>query len=191
MKRNGGFSLVELMVAMVIGLIIILGAGQLFLTVFQTNRQVERLSEKQAAVNFSVESLLRDVRRANKISVDDSGARDEVSLRVNNREDMTCSSGEKEVSKIYRLTSSTVGEGLGRAIEMAQACGGTTPSSFQQLVAGFEDSDDAFELDDALLDSRGVLRISLRLISTDQGGAADDLVFYAVRRTAALAGDGG
>ena len=45
MKRNNGFSLVELMVALVVGLIIILGAGQLFLTVFQTSRQVETLGE--------------------------------------------------------------------------------------------------------------------------------------------------
>src|SRR5690554_2311321 len=63
MKRNDGFSLVELMVAMVIGLLIILGAGQLFLTVFQTNRQVEVLSEKQAAINFLTEELIREVRR--------------------------------------------------------------------------------------------------------------------------------
>ncbi|WP_299235699.1 prepilin-type N-terminal cleavage/methylation domain-containing protein [uncultured Halomonas sp.] len=69
-SSSSGFSLVELMVAMVIGLIIILGAGQLFLTVFQTNRQVELLSEKQAAITFLTEDLIREVRRGEFESVD-------------------------------------------------------------------------------------------------------------------------
>lgn len=63
MKMCRGFSLVELMVAMAVGLVIILGAGQLFLTMFQTSRQVELLSEKQAAVTFLTVELIREVRR--------------------------------------------------------------------------------------------------------------------------------
>ncbi|MGM0985153.1 MAG: PilW family protein [Pseudomonadota bacterium] len=62
-KPASGFSLVELMVALVIGLLIIVGAGQLFLTVMQTNRQVELLSDKQAAITYVTEDLIREVRR--------------------------------------------------------------------------------------------------------------------------------
>ena len=58
-----GFSLVELMVAMVVGLVIILGAGKLLLTVFNTNRQVGFLSEKQAAITFIAMELVREVQR--------------------------------------------------------------------------------------------------------------------------------
>ncbi|WP_444676732.1 PilW family protein [Halomonas sp. E19] len=64
-SSQAGFTLVELMVALVIGLIIILGAGQLFLMGFQTFRDIEELSKKQAALTFVTETLIRDVRRAN------------------------------------------------------------------------------------------------------------------------------
>lgn len=52
-----GFTLVELMVAMVIGTIIILGAGQLFLTTFQTFQNVDKISRKQEALIFAVSTL--------------------------------------------------------------------------------------------------------------------------------------
>ena len=59
-----GFSLVELMVALIIGLVIILGAGQLFLTGFINFRQVQLLGEKQSALTYATETLVRDIRRA-------------------------------------------------------------------------------------------------------------------------------
>ena len=48
--QQKGFTLVELMVAMTIGTVIILGAGQLFLTTFQTFRTVDALSRKQESL---------------------------------------------------------------------------------------------------------------------------------------------
>jgi len=62
-QRQSGFSLVELMVAMVIGLVIILGAGQLFLNGFQSFRQVEALGNKQAALTFVSDVVVREMRR--------------------------------------------------------------------------------------------------------------------------------
>ncbi|MFB9866105.1 PilW family protein [Vreelandella sulfidaeris] len=52
-----GFTLVELMVAMAIGTVIILGAGQLFLTTFQTFRTVDQVSRKQEALIFAASTL--------------------------------------------------------------------------------------------------------------------------------------
>lgn len=52
-----GFTLVELMVSMAIGTVIILGAGQLFLTTFQTFRTVDQVSRKQEALIFAVSTL--------------------------------------------------------------------------------------------------------------------------------------
>lgn len=60
-----GFTLVELMVAMAIGTIIILGAGQLFLTTFQTFRTVEELSRKQETVIFAANTLVNAYRSGN------------------------------------------------------------------------------------------------------------------------------
>lgn len=56
-QRQRGFTLVELMVAMVIGTIIILGAGQLFLTTFQTFQNVDKISRKHEALIFAVSTL--------------------------------------------------------------------------------------------------------------------------------------
>ena len=187
MKRSGGFSLVELMVAMVIGLIIILGAGQLFLTVFQTNRQVETLSEKQAAVNFSIESLLRDIRRAYPESIDWSevNGKNRLLLRVPNRGSMDCGEDMVDVSKAYSISDALVGQGLGRALELARVCGDEEPTGYEQLVVGFEDDDEAFVVDDTLLE-QGILVVTLLLMPTGQGGAEDQLIFHAVNRVAAL-----
>ncbi|CAO1668204.1 Prepilin-type N-terminal cleavage/methylation domain-containing protein [Halomonas sp. NYA30] len=58
-----GFTLVELMVAMAVGSIVILGAGQLFLTTFQTFRAVDELSRKQETVIFAANNLVNAYRR--------------------------------------------------------------------------------------------------------------------------------
>ncbi|MCW4150602.1 prepilin-type N-terminal cleavage/methylation domain-containing protein [Halomonas sp. 18H] len=62
-QRQRGFTLVELMVAMVIGTIIILGAGQLFLTTFQTFQNVDKISRKQENLVFIAQRITREIRQ--------------------------------------------------------------------------------------------------------------------------------
>ncbi|WP_246009072.1 PilW family protein [Vreelandella nanhaiensis] len=62
-REQAGFTLVELMVAMVIGSVIILGAGQLLLTTFTTFERVDALSRQQEALIFAAQTLTRDIRR--------------------------------------------------------------------------------------------------------------------------------
>jgi len=188
MKRNGGFSLVELMVAMVIGLIIILGAGQLFLTVFQTNRQVEMLSEKQAAVNFAVETLLRDIRRADQSEDPISWDGEVLSLTVSNRGDIAlpCAPGDP-VKKVYRLSGEQVSDREGWALEMGQACSGETINGYSQIVTSLEEGGFNVDVIDA---DAGVWLVTLTLMPTGQGGTEDQLIFHAVNRTAAVTSSG-
>ena len=61
--RQRGSSLIELMVAMVIGLVIILGASQLFMSGLQNFRQAEMLGDKQAALTFVTDVIMRQIRR--------------------------------------------------------------------------------------------------------------------------------
>tara|TARA_R100001039_G_scaffold7093_1_gene3082 strand:+ start:751 stop:1848 length:1098 start_codon:yes stop_codon:yes gene_type:complete len=65
-QRQSGFTLVELMVAMAIGTLIILGAGQLFLTTFQTFKKVDELSRKQETVVFASTSLVNNYRKSER-----------------------------------------------------------------------------------------------------------------------------
>lgn len=180
MIRNKGFSLIELMVAMVVGLIIILGAGQLFLTVFQTNRQVDVLSEKQAAINFAVETLLKDIRRANTIDWDEGSST--LTLTLPNRGDVSttsCGFGDSFI-KVYQVSES---DSDGWALEVAQECPPSTPvSGFSEVVTAF--LEDGLAVDETL-GSEGVWVITFKLISTS-GSSSDDLTFYVVNRTAAV-----
>ncbi|MGO2242003.1 MAG: PilW family protein [Halomonas sp.] len=64
-RGQRGFTLVEAMVAMAIGTVIILGAGQLFLTTFQTFRAVDAISRKQEALVFAVNILTQAARAGN------------------------------------------------------------------------------------------------------------------------------
>jgi prepilin-type N-terminal cleavage/methylation domain-containing protein len=179
MKRNSGFSLVELMVAMVIGLIIILGAGQLFLTVFQTNRQVETLSEKQAAVNFAVETLLRDIRRANPGSIDFDN--NSLELAVSNRGDLAGCFAGQAVVKTYFLS--------GGDFRLSQDCG-VSRSGPDTLVSAFnpDGPNDGFHVEAGNVD--GVWVVFFDLIATDGGSESDEFIFHAVNRTAAVTSSG-
>lgn len=189
MKRQNGFSLVELMVAMVVSLVVILGAGQLFISLSQTSERITRLSEKQAAVNFAVETLLRDIRRAkwedprSKWDADDKT----LTLVLKNRGDVAtnCEPGD-EVVKEYRLREwSGPGEAAWYiAVNTLECDGSPVGGGFQDLVGGFISPDDeGFDVDDSRW-AEGILQITFRLIPTDDDATPDTLTFYAVNRTA-------
>ncbi|QTP56412.1 prepilin-type N-terminal cleavage/methylation domain-containing protein [Billgrantia sulfidoxydans] len=190
--QQSGFTLIELMVALVIGLIIILGAGQLFLMGFQTFRQTELLGNKQAALTFATETLIRDIRRANvdpvsgpEISFSDADG--ELRIEFSNNGDTgECSDGDMVV-RVYRLSSDAVSASEGRSLDMGQKCGtDPTGSDFEPLVTGFADGGfgrDASETDE----SNGIWVITFALLkSRDDATDTDDFAFRAVNRNAAI-----
>ena len=59
-----GFSLIELMIAMAISLILLLGVTQIYLGTSATNRAQEGLSRVQENARFAIDSLSRDIRHA-------------------------------------------------------------------------------------------------------------------------------
>lgn len=68
-----GFSLVELMVALVLGLIVIAGAGSVFLASSQTYRTNQALSEVQTNARIGFELLARDIREAGLSGCNNNG----------------------------------------------------------------------------------------------------------------------
>jgi type IV pilus assembly protein PilW len=67
-KRDGGFSLVELMVAMVLGLFLLLSLGQMFLSTSTGSRSEKNISRMQEAGRVGVELLAREIRKAGYVA---------------------------------------------------------------------------------------------------------------------------
>lgn len=65
---EGGFSLVELMVALVIGLLIVLGAGQLYLTSKQSYNRMDNLAKRQESLRVISDLVSFDVRTSVEIT---------------------------------------------------------------------------------------------------------------------------
>ncbi|MDI9239896.1 prepilin-type N-terminal cleavage/methylation domain-containing protein [Lysobacter sp. LF1] len=63
-RRQRGFSLIELMVSLLIGLIVIGGAASLFISNRQTSRTAESLSRMQETARIAFEMMSRDIREA-------------------------------------------------------------------------------------------------------------------------------
>ncbi|MFQ3789946.1 PilW family protein [Halomonas sp. A29] len=177
--RQAGFTLIELMVALVIGLIIILGAGQLFLMGFQTFRQTELLSNKQAALTFATETLIRDIRRATDIDFNSSTG--ELTVQFSNNQDMAACGSGVNIIRIYRLSDTIVSANEGWSLNMGQGCNSMpTGSDFEPLVTSFDEGGFfAEEIDD------GVWVTEFTLMAS-RDGATDEFEFRAVNRNQAI-----
>lgn len=191
MVGQKGFSLVELMIAMVIGLVIVLGAGQLFLVGLQNFRLVELLGNKQAALTFSAEMVVRDIRRADNstISWDESAEPNTLSLEflaVSNADG--CSPGKNVKRHYYVSEGDAVSPSEGWALMMKQWCDGTVDMT-EPLVTGFGPDGQGLDVDDSQASS-GIYAVSFCLLA-EPGDVAcspgsDGITFHAVNRVAAL-----
>lgn len=175
-SRQSGFSLIELMVALIIGLVIILGAGQLFLTGVVSFRQVQLLGDKQSALIFASETLVRDIRRAKSI-IDDSGT---LEVEVANREDVAACDPEGNVVKRYWVEA----DGGENVLKVSLECPALAGPVEEPLVSGFAANGFTF-LQNPAVAAEWVLTFDL-LSSADNAGAIDSYTFRAVNRTLAV-----
>lgn len=179
--RQAGLSLVELLVSLVIGLVVALGAGQLYLSGFLNFRQVQLLGDKQSALMFAAETLVRDIRRANDVDKAMVGGMAKLRVRVDNRGDLSsagCPPGD-EVTKDYWVEE----DGGENVLKVSTSCGAVGPFS-EPIVSGFSSGGFSFS-QDASVNAVWVLNFEL-LSSVETPGLSDSYEFRAVNRTLAI-----
>ena len=162
-QRQSGFTLVELMVAMAIGTLIILGAGQLFLTTFQTFKKVDELSRKQESLVFITGVMIQDIRSAINVDVESDAAA--IGLLVSSA-GSRCDEDEN-LEKRYFLS-----EKNGKfSLSVSRKCDGESRWHTEPLVEGFyDDSEESFSFED--LDD-GLYQMTIRL-ATQNGESYEE-----------------
>lgn len=174
-SKCAGFSLVELMIALLIGLVITLGAGQLFSTGLKSFEKVEELADKQAALMFAADVLIRDIRRADKLEGTDksiSSMEGEFWVELDG------------VERFYYLDKPDYEERDVWTLYLREDDGSPSP-----VVEGFRNPNGDPErvsfsaIEDA--SRKGFYTITFGLISE-----GEDVVFHAMNRTEAVVGSG-
>lgn len=97
--RCRGFSLIELMIALVIGLVLTVGAVQLFLSGKQAFNQVTSLGQRQEALRFLVDSLSYDIRSATSFGI--AGDQDQLQIFHVNKPNNSICNGDLNYSVTY------------------------------------------------------------------------------------------
>lgn len=138
-KRSRGFSLVELMIALVVGLLITLGAFQLFVTSQKTFDHSLAVLERQEALRFIVDSLSYDIRSSSATDMlDASGVvlSDDSKITLNFVKDNSiCDPVDEYTIQYYQPDGS-------EAIYVKSACGSDDISgvaSGDSIVLGIAD----------------------------------------------------
>src|SRR5690554_933793 len=95
-SRSQGFTLVELMIALVIGLLLIAAAGQLFLMTKRNYDRMTGLLGQQEALQFVTDVVSLDLRTAYTLVIDpefDDDSEDISDCRGGNVDDVTSGAG--------------------------------------------------------------------------------------------------
>ncbi|GHB11751.1 PilW family protein [Modicisalibacter luteus] len=108
--RQRGFTLVELMIAMVIGLIIVLGSSQIFSANRQSFDRVEQLNDRQEKLRFLVDAVSLDVRTADSsMEILNAGSKLTLHYSGNRTSDPYCSGGVLEkLDYVFNVETSTL-----------------------------------------------------------------------------------
>ncbi|MEC9484079.1 MAG: prepilin-type N-terminal cleavage/methylation domain-containing protein [Halomonas sp.] len=132
LRFQKGFSLVELMVAMAVGIIIVLGASQLFLTSKNIYERNAGLAERQERLRFLSDVLSRDIRMADSAGLIVNADKDVLAIEYSGsrKSDPYCAPGEELTQAEYSLDAMT--------INVAYACNDEPLNAPQPLVNGVE-----------------------------------------------------
>src|SRR5690554_2629533 len=196
---NAGFSLVELMVAMAVGLVVLLGAGQLFTVISGQFRDVQQLTMQQSTIQVAADVLTRDIRRAGSVRLhNDCGDEDTLLCLdgLSNRQGVEgCQNNPGDINRQYKLSSDPRRDEGYELMQRQQCPDKPSFGLWQPVVAGF--AKDGLGIDAVHTDTEGGIisvRVSLCLIKQDgevtpcgsYEGDSRWLRFHVVNRTAAV-----
>ncbi len=107
--HEGGFTLVELMVALALGLLVVFGATQVFVASKQSFNRMEEQASRQESLRFFADVVSLDIRSSAANKIDDSGDKVLVMEYTERTEDPYCTSSTADlVSVIYSYSSGAV-----------------------------------------------------------------------------------
>lgn len=175
-NKNKGFSLVELMVALVIGLIVLLGASQLFNVGKRTFDQVEALSNRQQSIAFFVDTFSYAVRDASFINI---ASAEQLKLDFLDREESLYCPGESPHSLTF--SESSVDDVSGVFLEVS--CAGANQRVLNDIQPGSLD----FDFVGGPSGNVGVT-VSFTLLDEDDLLEDEAIEFFVVNRAAAIEG---
>lgn len=178
-----GFSLIELMVALVIGLLIMLGATQLFITGKQTFSQAEKLGKRQETLRYLVDVISQDIRMADPLSEALVATEGEINLyyELTRTNDPYCAgAGSSNLARLryYQENSS---------LKVEVFCGDVSTSvSNESIVSGIEEA--SFNLSiDPIENSNFKVYVDVIFSLGPIDGVPDDVVFRVTNRASAVA----
>lgn len=180
--RDKGFSLVELMIALVVGLLIMLGATQLFIAGKQMFSHAEKLGKRQETLRYLVDVISQDIRMADPLSDALVEVPGEINLyyeRTRNNDPYCSGAASANLSRLryYQENSSLMVEVF---------CGDADTSvSNQAIVSGIEDA--TFDLSiDPIDNSNFKVYVDVIFSLEPIDGVMDDIVFRVTNRASAV-----
>lgn len=109
-KQQAGFTLVELMVALVIGLLVTAGAIQIFVMSKRAFQEMDALSDRQETLRFIVDVISLDIRTASTFEVENDNSSLRLSYNPSISEELSCGPGMRLKDVWYEFRDGS-GEG--------------------------------------------------------------------------------
>lgn len=126
-SKSGGFSLVELMVALVVGLVISLGAFQLLLSSLKNFDQADAVMARQESLRYLVDSISYDIRSASSIIISSNDSKLSL-MHKDKSENSVCPGSDEYVMEYYENAGS---------IFVDRYCNSTDLTASESIVFGF------------------------------------------------------
>ncbi|MFG6160676.1 PilW family protein [Halomonas sp. 1390] len=174
-----GFSLVELMIALVIGLLVVFGATQIFTSGKRSYEQASLLNQRQETLRYLVDVMAQDIRTADPLSAASSDGSSLTLDYSESRESDAYCSGDDLDQLVYSQQNGS--------LDLEVSCidaGGAVTTVEQSIINGIVDASFNLSLDSGVVNNKVYVDIGLSLVPID--GQPDAFTFRVTNRASAV-----